>query len=131
MTYDEKKLWPIFSKFIRLRDAQPFTGLCKCFTCPRIKHWTKGDCGHGIPRQHKATKYHEKNNHFQCKHCNGFEGGRREVYKANVDKKYGEHTWDMMELASRQVCKMGKFEYDELAIHYKKEVDRIIREKHL
>jgi hypothetical protein len=96
----EVKLWEIFSVFIRLRDTDK-NGYGKCFTCPRIIHWSKGDAGHGIPRQHKATKFSECNNNLQCKHCNGFEGGMREVYKVEMDKKYGAQTWDKILVASK------------------------------
>jgi len=96
----EDKLWEIFSVYIRLRDSND-QGICKCFTCNRRDHYTKMDCGHGIPRQHKATKFNEQNNNAQCKHCNGFEGGRREIYKEEMNKKYGPQTWEKMEVASR------------------------------
>lgn len=99
----EAKLWEIFSIFIRLRDTDN-DGNGKCFTCRKPLHWSKGDCGHGIGRQHKATKFNEWNNHLQCKHCNGFEEGRKDLYKTEMDKKYGPQTWDKMELASRQTA---------------------------
>lgn len=89
------------------------------------------DCGHGIGRQHKATKYHEKNNHAQCKKCNGFEGGRRETYKEEVDKRYGAGTWDTLEVLSRGVCKRGQFEIDALTKHYQAEAARLKKEKGL
>jgi hypothetical protein len=97
----EDKLWDIFSVFIRLRDSDE-QGICKCFTCHRRNHWTKMDAGHGIPRQHKATKFNEINNNAQCKLCNGFEGGVREVYEKEMDKKYGAGTWNKMLVASKQ-----------------------------
>ena len=97
----EDKLWQVFSLFIRLRDSDK-DGICKCFTCNHRAHFTKMDCGHGIPRQHKATKFSEMNNHAQCKKCNGFEGGKREIYKERMNKVYGQQTWEKMEVASRQ-----------------------------
>lgn len=97
----EDKLWNIFSVFIRLRDSDT-QGNGKCFTCGKLIHWTKGDCGHGIGRQHKSVKFNEWNNHLQCKRCNGFEGGRREVYKENMNKKYGSQTWEKMEIAAKR-----------------------------
>ncbi len=126
--YDELVLWPVYSKFIRLRDTNE-KGVGKCFTCPRLIHWTKGDAGHGVPRQHKATKYNELNNHLQCKHCNGFEGGVREVYKVEMDKRYGAGTWDKMLVASRNPLKLGKIEIDILTDYYKKEVERLLLTK--
>ena len=120
---NDKKLWKVFSEYIRRRDADD-QGIGKCFTCPRIIHWKKGDCGHGIGRQHKATKFSEKNNNLQCKHCNGFEGGRREVYKEEMNKKYGEHTWDLLEASAKQRFKGSQFEIDQLEIYYKNELKK-------
>lgn len=104
----ETKLWDIFSVYIRLRDSDR-QGVGKCFTCGKVLHWAKGDCGHGIPRQHKATKFNEMNNHLQCKPCNGFQGGKREVYKERMNKIYGSQTWEKMEIASRQTVKWSAF----------------------
>lgn len=120
----EDKLWKAFSIFIRTRDADE-NGMCKCFTCGFVNHWKKMDCGHGIPRQYKATKYDEKNNQVQCKRCNGFEGGKREVFKVEMDKKYGAGTWDLMELKSRQVCRRGQFEIEALTKYYKEKTKQI------
>lgn len=128
---NETKLWKAFSRFIRLRDAQPETGIVKCITCPNVRHWTKIDCGHGLPRQHKMTKYNESNNHGQCKHCNGFSGGKREIYKAEVDRRYGLETWDKLEIASRQLCKRSQGDIDLMEMYYRKEADRIQKEKGL
>ncbi len=125
---NDKKLWKVFSEYIRLRDSDK-KGFAKCFTCPNIRHWTKGDCGHGIGRQHKGVKFNEKNNHFQCKPCNGFEQGKREVYKEEMDKRYGPGTWDLMDLAARKPSRVGQFEIDMLTRHYKEKVDLLRKQK--
>ena len=126
--YDEVYLWPIFSLFIRFRDTDK-NGIGQCFTCKAPKHWTKGDCGHGSGRQHKGTKYNEKNNAFQCKKCNGFEEGRKDLYAIEVDKKYGKGTWDFLQASSRQVTKIAQFEYDILTDLYFKRVVEMAKEK--
>ena len=118
---NDKKLWKVFSEFIRRRDSNK-EGFGKCFTCSRVIHWKKGDCGHGLGRQHKGTKYNEKNNHLQCKPCNGFEGGKREVYKEEMNKRYGLGTWELLELASKKPTKMGQFEIDQLEKYYKEKL---------
>lgn len=129
--YDERVLWPWFSRYIRVRDAKPFTGVCTCFTCGRIRNWKDMDCGHGIGRQHMATKYHEANNHAQCKLCNGFEEGRKDLYAENVDLKYGKGTWNKLLVLSRGISKLGKFEFDQMAKYYKAEFERIKKEKNI
>lgn len=125
---NDKKLWKAFSEYIRRRDSNK-EGYGKCFTCPRIIHWKKGDCGHGIGRQHKGTKYNEKNNHLQCKHCNGFEGGKREVYRDEMNKRYGSNTWELMEAAAKKPAKIGQFEIDQLEKHYKERLSEITNPK--
>jgi hypothetical protein len=127
---NDKKLWKAFSLYIRLRDTDE-NGYGSCITCGRVIHYTKGDCGHGIPRQHKATKYHEFNNFLQCKRCNGFEGGKREVYKEEVNRRYGDGTWEKLEVMSRSVCKRGQFEIDVMTTHYLKEVEKLKKMKGL
>lgn len=126
--YDEIYLWDIFSLFIRFRDTDK-NGNGQCFTCKLPRHYTKLDCGHGAGRQHKGTKYNEKNNHAQCKRCNGFEEGRKDLYKIEVNKLYGPNTWDLMQAASRQVTKITKFEYDLLTDLYYKQVIKMAEEK--
>lgn len=120
----KKDLWDIFSEFIRLRDADN-NGYARCFTCGAIRYWRDGDCGHGIPRQHQSTLFNEQNNHFQCKPCNGFQGGKREEYKAEMNRRYGPDTWDLMLWASRQPKKWTAFELEHLTEHYKREADKL------
>jgi len=94
-------------------------------------HWSKGDCGHGIGRQHNATKYNETNNHFQCKKCNGFESGQKDIYAMKVDTTYGPGTWNKLQVASRQVCKRTNNDRVIMYNFYKAEVERLQKEKNL
>lgn len=121
---NDKKLWKAFSEYIRLRDADE-NGMCSCFTCGLIRHYKQMDCGHGIGRQHWGTRYNEKNNHAQCKRCNGFEGGKREIYKQRVNEKYGPGTWDLLELASRKAKKWSQFEIDQMEKYYKEKIKKV------
>lgn len=124
----EEKLWKWFSIFIRLRDADK-NGICRCFTCGRFVHWRSGDCGHGIPRQHKGTKYDERNCQFQCKKCNGFEQGQQDIFAHNVDVKYGKGTWDKLLIQSRKACHRGLVDYVWMAEHYEQEAQKLAQQK--
>lgn len=114
----DNNLWTWFSRFIRLRDSDD-KGYCRCFTCGRYGYWKDFDCGHGVGRQHKATKFHEMNNHAQCKRCNRFEEGRKDVYSVRVDELYGKGTWDKLLVASRVTCKRSQYIIDTMMEHYK------------
>lgn len=127
---NDAKLWKVFSEYIRLRDADG-DGVCKCFTCNFTADWKRFDAGHGIGRQHKATKFDERNVWAQCKRCNGFEGGKREVFKEEVNKRCGPQTWEKLEVMSRMTCKRDQFEIEVMTKHYKKLVDELRKTKHL
>ena len=114
----DKKLWKVFSEFIRRRDADE-NGICTCITCGLKREWKQMDAGHGIPRQHWGTRYDERNNHAQCKRCNGFEGGSQEAYAKAVDKKYGAGTWDMLLIKKQKGKRLSSFEIEALTKHYK------------
>jgi hypothetical protein len=121
---NDKKLWSIFSIFIRLRDADK-NGICKCFTCNKRRPWKEMHCGHGLGRQFWGTKYSEINNHAQCVQCNSFEEGKKEIYKQKVLEKYGPKAWDKLELAKAAGRTLSQFEVDQLTIHYQKEVEKL------
>lgn len=127
---NDKKLWKVFSEFIRLRDSDE-NGICKCCTCGAVRYWKNMDCGHGVGRQHMGTKYSEQNNHAQCKKCNGFEAGRADKYKEFVDKKYGKGTWNQMLVFSRMPTKYGQFEIDLMTKAYSQKVSEMKSSKNL
>jgi|SRR5690606_28991210 len=128
---DDKKLWKVFSEFVRLRDSNE-NGYCKCFTCSNIRYYKNMDCGHGIKRQHMATKFHEKNNHAQCKLCNGPAGqGKPKEYREAIAKKYGPGTWEELEMLSRTVCKFSNFEIKAMLLYYTEEVKKLKAAKNL
>lgn len=126
--YDELHLWPVFSWYIRLRDSDK-NGVGKCFTCTRYKYWLDMDCGHGAGRQHKGTKYNEINNNSQCASCNGFNGGMREVYEKEMDKRHGPGTWALMQAASRKPTKLSKTECDVMISLYSSLIEKLLLTK--
>ena len=79
----KKDLDKIFSVFIRKRDGG------KCFTCGAQKRWEETDAGHYIKRQHLTTRWDEKNTNCQCRCCNRFRDGNKELYAISLEKKYG------------------------------------------
>jgi hypothetical protein len=123
----EKKLWKVFSEYIRRRDAKKFSGgdIGKCITCSHIGHWKTMDCGHGISRRHQSTKYDEKNNHLQCKGCNGPKSGKQFEYMLEVDRKYGKGTAELLLAKSKHSVKRTAFEFEILLNEYLKRLKEI------
>lgn len=126
----DAKLWKVFSEYIRLRDSDE-KGYGNCITCGKLCYYKDADCGHGVGRQYKATKFEERNNHLQCRRCNYYGAGEQAIYKEEVNKKYGPKTWDELTIKKNQVCKRGKLEIDVMTEYYKKEVLKLKKEKGL
>ncbi len=124
----EDTLWKWFSLYIRLRDSDE-NGYIRCFTCGGVRFFKYCDAGHGIGRQHEATKYNEKNVHAQCKKCNGLEGGMRERYKEEVDRRYGDGFWDMLEVASRKKFHRSDFDRKILSLFFMGKAKMLAKQK--
>lgn len=114
----EKILWKWFSLFIRLRDSD-YNGMCVCITCGKIFHYKSGDAGHFISRNHKSTKYDEKNVNAQCAADNRFQSGKQYEHGLAIDKKYGHGTAEFLLLKSKMVCKRKASDFIYMIGEYK------------
>lgn len=126
----EETVWGHYSKFIRLRDSDE-NGYCKCTTCGKIDYWKDMDAGHFIPRNCKATKYHEKNVFVQCPRCNRFLSGKQFEMGLYIDKRYGKGTAEKILIKSKQLCKRSKFDLQVLGDYYREEVKKLKKAKGL
>jgi hypothetical protein len=125
----DKKLWEVFSEYIRRRDAKKFEAMgyapdrVKCVTCDFVGHWKYDmDAGHFMSRKHLGTKFDEKNVNSQCGGCNKFGQGMQVVYARVIDKMYGKGTAEWLEEKSRGMCKLMSFEYEEKIEYYKQKL---------
>lgn len=114
----DKILWVEFSAYIRRRGADD-GGTNDCISCGAYKHWSDGDCGHYISRSYAVIKYHEKNNHFQCKHCNGMREGNKDDYRKALIKRYGLEAVEELERMKHQPYKTNRIEVLEMIEKYK------------
>ncbi len=117
-----------FSLYIRLRDSDS-NGILLCISCGEPVFWKKADAGHFIKRQHKATRFDEKNVNGQCRNCNWLKQGNDINYKIGLEKKYGPGIADRLELAGRRTFHLGKFELKIIADNYRMKFNKIKKEK--
>ena len=52
----KKKLWTLFSKYIRLRDSD-YRGICSCCTCGIKKHYKEMQAGHFLPGRRNSILF--------------------------------------------------------------------------
>ncbi len=120
----DRKLWPIFSQYIRRRNADE-DGIVYCFTCGVRKHWKQVDAGHFVSRNAKAVKYSEINVQQQCKSCNGFHGGMAYEFGKRLDELYGEGTAENLEAQRFSISGWTPEHLENLIEEYKKKVKEL------
>jgi len=118
------------SRYVRLRDADE-NGDVTCCSCGKSVFWKEADAGHFVPRQNKATRYHEKNVFGQCRSCNRFFNGNPAGYSRFLVQRFGFEILDTLILAGHQVKKWTQFEIDNQRDYYKKQAKQLSNEKGL
>ena len=111
----------IFSEFIRRRNANEL-GITECFTCGKVDHWKKLQCGHFQSRKHYNTRWNETNCQVQCAGCNVFRYGEQYKFGLYLDKKFGGKMSEKLMQDARKTIKLSNFEIQEIIDHYKNEI---------
>ncbi len=118
-----EKLDRIFSQYIRRRDSD-YAGFVQCCTCGKFVFWKKSDAGHYHNRRHMGIRWDETNVHAQCRTCNRFDEGEKDLYKEFIICKYGQETIDLLLMKKKLGIKWHKFELEAMIALYKQEVKR-------
>lgn len=84
----KKKVWKLVSTYIRKKYAD-HQGYAKCITCGIRKPIRELHAGHFRHGSTKATFFFEKNIHPQCRSCNFYKDGARDVYAVKLEELYG------------------------------------------
>ena len=126
----KKELDKWFSLFIRLREATD-EGICQCFTCGKIDHYKKMQCGHFQSRRHLAIRWHEWSCQVQCVKCNMYEQGEQWKFGISLNAKYGEGTSNELGFLAQQNGKKMARELEEDILYYKTIVNNLKKEKGL
>lgn len=113
----------VFSKYIRLKYIT--NGIIRCFTCGKILIMSKTDAGHFVGREHKTTRFLEKNVHPQCQWCNRFKEGAKDEYALNLVKKYGPGILEELNQLKHGFKQYTLTELDQLKEFWKSEIKRM------
>ena len=122
------KLDTVFSKYIRLRDADD-KGICKCISCGREYHWKKIQNGHYASRTNYATRWDEMNCNAQCVGCNRFKEGNKIWYRRALVEKYGEDKVYRLEDKSLEKVSFKLGDYQKMLDKYEILVGKLLSKK--
>lgn len=114
----EKKLDKEFSDYIRRKDADD-GGTVECVTCGVLGFWREMDCGHFVKRQHRATRWDERNASTQCRRDNHFMGGRQDDFAKAIIEKYGQEVFEELMQKKYQTFKVTRAYLEEMIDRYK------------
>lgn len=114
----KKKVWPLFSLYVRYRDGLRTTG-CKdwvfCITCGKRYHYKLMQAGHFISGRHNANLFSEKGVHAQCYNCNINLKGNTLEYRRKIIELYGAGYDEVLEQEARQNKQFSIEELENLA----------------
>ena len=125
LTYYKKKLWELFSIFIRVRDCLQTTGCSSwglCISCNRRYHYKLLQAGHFLPGRHGYNLYSEKGTHSQCYNCNVNLRGNTMEYQDALIKMYGQETIDELRRVEKITKQYKIYEIQEMIEEYKKKI---------
>jgi len=125
----KKKLWSIFSLYIRTRDALKTTNTLTdalCITCDRrypIRAVGGLQAGHFIPGRHNSILFDERNCHSQCYGCNVMKKGNMVKYYKKMLDMYGQSVIDELEKLDTETRQYKTHELKILLTTYKEKLE--------
>jgi hypothetical protein len=118
----KKKVWAIFSTYIRLKYANH--GYVHCVTCGKGDHYKAMQAGHWIPGRHNAVLFDERNVHPQCYHCNIGLKGNPIVYYHFMERTYGKKVMKELEQKDKEIKQFKLYELEALYDIYKEKLKK-------
>lgn len=121
----KRKVWAVFSEYIRLRDCLETTGLRgygECITCSKTVPRKLLQAGHFISGRHNANLFSERGTHAQCYNCNINLRGNTLEYRRQIIKLYGEGADTELEREAHQIKQFTIPELEGLLELYKTRV---------
>ena len=129
----DKKLWAIFSKYIRIRDANS-DGIAMCISCGKpMRVWyfdgkfnAQVHAGHYYTRRYKSLKYDERNVNAQCCNCNTFLEGNTQKYREGLIKKYGKNILKELDEKCENLTIWKPFVYENMIEQYQEKLNALM-----
>jgi Bacteriophage Lambda NinG protein len=116
-----------FSRIVRMTEADAKQGLCKCYTCKRVQHWSVMDCGHFISRKCNQLRFSKLNCRVQCKECNQIKNGNLEIFAEHLNIEQRGLVGQLQEM-EREPFKYSRDELKQLLIDFRAKL-RIVESK--
>lgn len=107
----KKKAWKYASLVLRQSSAD-HRGMCTCYTCGAVHHWTEMQAGHAIGGRHNAVLLDYEILRVQCVGCNIFKRGNYQIFITKLIQENGFDWWTKKLEASKQIVKITRDFYE-------------------
>ena len=112
----KKKLWTLFSEWIRRKDCDS-NGCTFCVTCmergeKKYLHWTELQAGHFLAGRSNGIIFDERGVWPQCISCNIFKRGATEDYYPYMIRTQGQEVIDELKRLKRTPIKLEREWYE-------------------
>ena len=115
----KKKAWDMFSKWIRLKDADK-DGYVTCYTCGKRSLWNRGmQAGHGIPGRNNSVLFDTDVVRVQCVGCNYFGHGQYKIFTNKLIEELGSERFSNILVADALPKKMTAVDYQAIYEAYR------------
>jgi hypothetical protein len=123
----KKKAWELFSRYIRLKDADQ-DGNTKCVTCGKVDSYKKMQAGHAISGRGGRVLFEEKIVRPQCFYCNMVKNGRYDdfiYFLTEIEKSMTiEEYWEIKK-ESKLPCKLSLQDFIDVQEKYKQKIKEL------
>jgi hypothetical protein len=124
----KRKLWPIFSEYVRLRDCLFTTRTLthgKCITCGVCLPIKKLQAGHYVSGRRNSILFDEESVHAQCVYCNKFKNGAPVEYRKAIQDLYGNGYHEVLEKRAKEIRKFTVPELEDLIEEYRFKIKKL------
>jgi len=109
----KKKAWRIFSEYYRRKHADS-QGYARCYTCGVRKHWKELQVGHLLDGRYNSILFDEHVVRLQCRRCNLFLGGNKEVFIPKFIDEMGRDVYDGLIRQKHQTVKYSVSDLEDM-----------------
>lgn len=120
----------LFSRLIRLRAAEPETGMCYCYICESPVHYSEAQAMHYVGRADSSLRLHPKNVRVGDKKCNEFLDGNLIKYAEKLDSEEPDLS-EWLYAEGNKPYKFWREELKQMISDFSREIDVLKKEKHL
>lgn len=121
----------VFSEYVRIRDAESFTGIVTCFVTGAKAHWKTCDAAHYFGRANLMTRWNEINVHATTAESNRADPNHPDQYRYKMIKTYSIDELGSLAAGALSLMKPTRSDIIEIIEKYSEKVKELRKQKHI